>query len=103
LLLCFAGGCTDDSLILSPNHEVVDPAGATRQVVRVNGRAVECWVARSPSARTREPEAFVLLFPGKGDRADRWTAAVANSWVDQPVQMWGINYPGSGGTDGPIR
>ena len=101
-LLWFAVGCADDSLILSPNHESIDADGATRQLMRINGRAVECWVARSPSARTREPKAFVLLFPGKGDRADRWTRAVADSW-DQPVEMWGINYPGSGGTDGPVR
>lgn len=103
LLACCACGCADDSLVLSPNHEAIDPGTATRRVVHVNGRAVECWVARSPGARRDGPRAFVMLFPGKGDRADRWTAAVARSWGDLPVEMWGLNYPGSGGSDGPVR
>ena len=96
-------GCADDSLVLAPNHEAIDPGTARRRVLRIDGCSVECWVAQSPGAREHCPKAFVLLFPGKGDRADRWTAAVAQSWGARPVEMWGINYPGSGGSDGPAK
>jgi pimeloyl-ACP methyl ester carboxylesterase len=87
-------------MVFPPNHEVVNVSDAERKIVVVAGRKVECWVARSPGARGVEPQAFVLFFVGKGDRADRWTGAVAGAWGDKPVEVWGMNYPGSGGTEG---
>ena len=83
--------------------------GATRRLVRRDGRSVECWVARSPGARAlagqagAEPQAFVLFFVGKGVRTEAWTSAVADSWGVRPVEVWGVNYPGYGGSDGPAR
>jgi pimeloyl-ACP methyl ester carboxylesterase len=41
------------------------------------------------------------MFTGKGDRADRWVAMVADSWGDKPVEVFGMNYPGAGGSDSP--
>lgn len=102
-LLAF--GCAD-RLILGTNHDAVDAAGLRRVVVPASGHSVECWVARSPGAAAavgREPEAFVLFFVGKADRADRWVAAVAGAWGARPVEVWGMNYPGSGGSDGPAK
>jgi len=96
-------GCTADSLVLPANHEPIDPAGARRHMIRVAGRAVECWIARSPGAAGREPEAFVLFFIGKGDRVDRLIMSVANGWGRWPVELWGMNYPGSGGSTGPPK
>jgi hypothetical protein len=96
-------GCAD-RIILGGNHDKVDAGGARPQVIRAQGRAVECWIARSPGATAaHEPEAYVLFFVGKADRADRWTTAVAGAWGDHPVEVWGMNYPGSGGSDGPIK
>jgi len=94
-------GCAADSIILPANHESINPGGARREQLKVYGRTVEYWIARSPSARDRQPDAFVLFFVGKGDRADRWINAVANAWDDKPVELWGMNYPGSGGSQGP--
>src|SRR5947207_787596 len=96
-------GCAD-RIILGENHETIDPAGAHSTIVHANGRAVECWIARSPGAADgREPRAYVLFFVGKADRADRWINAVAGAWGDRPVEVWGMNYPGSGGSDGPAK
>jgi hypothetical protein len=104
------GSCSADRLVLGTDPGgTVDPAGATRRLVRRNGRAVECWVARSPGARPQpgqpvlEPRAFVLFFVGKGVRTEAWTAAVADAWGPRPVEVWGVNYPGYGGSDGPVR
>ncbi|MDB5293564.1 MAG: hypothetical protein JWL69_4805 [Phycisphaerales bacterium] len=105
LALC-ASGCVGDRLILGSNSENINPGGAHRQMVGANGHAVECWVARSPAAKQpggRKPEAFLLVFIGKGDRADRWIGAVASAWDGRAVEVWGMNYPGSGGSDGPAQ
>lgn len=97
-----SAGCADQ-WVLSSNHESIDPGTARRKMLGVGGRNVECWIARSPGARDLEPRAFVLFFVGKGDRTERWIGAVANAWGARPVEVWGMNYPGSGGSDGPPR
>jgi len=90
-------------LVLGENHETIDSDGARQQILHVDGRAVDCWIARSPGAYSREPQAYALLFTGKGDRVDRWITAVAIAWGDRPVEVWGMNYPGSGASDGPVK
>jgi uncharacterized protein len=107
LLACFiaagAVGCSADSLVMGENRQAVDPGAARRQVVSAQGRSIECWVVRSPGAARREPTAFVLMLEGKGGRAEQWIGEVAQSWGQRPVEVWGMNYPGFGGSDGPAR
>jgi hypothetical protein len=102
LLPLLSLGCAD-SLVLEPDRQQLNAGVATRRTVAVHGRTVESWVTRSPGAKARNPEAFVLFYVGKGDRADRWVAEVASAWGDKPVEVWGMNYGGSGGSDGPPR
>jgi hypothetical protein len=109
LVLCAAAlavgfGCADN-LILSSNHAPIDPHGATPATLRTaEGKALEYFVARSPAAAAgKEPEAYVLFFVGKGDRAERWLTIVAGAWGERPVELWGLNYPGSGNSDGPAK
>lgn len=97
-----AGGCAD-SFVLPSNHEVLSPTGMTRRMVPVNGKQVEVWITRSPGAVGHEPAAYVLFFVGNADRAERWLSVVADGWDKRPVEAWGMNYPGSGGSDGPAR
>jgi alpha-beta hydrolase superfamily lysophospholipase len=86
--------------VLPSNHERINAPSATQKLIDVGGKTIECWVAKSPAATTRPTGAFVLFFVGKGDRADRWIDAVASAW-NEPVEIWGMNYPGSGAsTDG---
>jgi hypothetical protein len=104
LSLCLlTPGCIADAFVLGSNRQQLSPDGLRRERVRYDGGVVECWVARSQSAHDREQEAFVLFFVGKADRAERWTAAVAEAWGDRPVEVWGVNYPGSGGSSGLAR
>src|SRR5215212_1194388 len=77
-------GCADH-VILGTNHDEVDALGGARPTVvrRADGRAIECWVVRSSGAVAKEPEAYVLFFVGKADRADRWVSAVAGAWGER--------------------
>jgi uncharacterized protein len=88
---------------MGENRQTIDPGTARRQVVSADGRTIECWVVRSPGAATREPMAFELMLEGKGGRAEQWIGEVAQSWGQRPVEVWGMNYPGFGGSDGPAR
>ena len=104
------GSCSADRLVLGTDPGApADTGGATRRLIERDGITVECWVARSPGARgqagspAREPEALILYFTGKGTRAETWTAVVADGWGGRPVEVWGVNYPGFGGTTGPPR
>ena len=95
-------GCNADTQVLGWSRETLDPGIAKARVLNVDGRQVECWIARSPTASKREPQGYVLFFAGQGDQAERWVAGVAGSW-DKPVEVWGMNYPGSGGSQGPAQ
>ena len=44
-----------------------------------------------------------MFYVGKNGRADEWTSAVADAWGDRPIEVWGVNYPGSGGSEGPAE
>jgi hypothetical protein len=96
-----ATGCGADRLVLGENHEALDPTRAAPRTLTVDGQIVEYWVTRSPAARDRDPQAIVLYFTGKGSRAERWIGVVADAWGARPVELWAMNYPGSGGSQGP--
>jgi hypothetical protein len=100
-LLFVAHGCSADWMILGANHRAIRAADAHREQLIVEGRVVECWVASSPAQGP--PQASVLYFVGKGGRADEWVSAVAWSWRQRPVEVWAMNYPGSGGSAGSPR
>jgi hypothetical protein len=101
--LSASSGCSIDRVLLGSNHAAIDAGRAARERVPFDGGAAECVVARSPGAAGREPQAFVLFFTGAGTRSDKWTPMVADGWGTRPVEVWGMNYPGSGGSDGPGR
>ncbi|HWE01795.1 MAG TPA: hypothetical protein VG326_05245 [Tepidisphaeraceae bacterium] len=95
-------GCNANTQVLGWNQETLDAGIAKPHFLAVGGRRVECWVARSPAASSREPRGFVLFFVGQGDRTDRYMNEVANAW-EKPIELWGMNYPGSGGSQGPAE
>ena len=102
LLMAF-GGCAD-RLILYPSTDTIRLRGITRlEVPGPGGRAVEVWTARSAGAAAAEPEAFVLEFVGNASRGEYMAAAAAEDWGPRPVEVWGVNYPGYGGSPGPAR
>jgi uncharacterized protein len=93
-----------DRLILFPTTDRLDAGAASRKIIRFQGAELEVWTARSALAdRPNGPEIYVLRFYGNADRADRWVAAEAGMWNNRAVEVWGMNYPGFGGSTGPAR
>ena len=93
-----------DRLVLFPSTNRIDARGAERRTVPFHNGELEVWTARSAMARSREQaDVYVLRFYGNADRADRWVALEAEMWNNRAVEVWGMNYPGFGGSTGPAR
>ena len=93
-----------DRLILFPTTGRLDAGAAERKGIPFQSGELEVWRAQSALARERgQPEIYVLRFYGNADRADRWVAAEAGMWNNRAVEVWGVNYPGFGGSTGPVR
>src|SRR5204862_6043367 len=48
-------------------------------------------------------DAYVLRVDRHDDRAERGVAAEGEEWKDRAVEVWGMDYPGCGGSTGPSR
>ena len=93
-----------DRLVLFPTTNRIEAGAAIRKPIPFEGGELEIWTAASKLAQQRgEPQSYVLRFYGNADRADRWVAAEAEMWNDRGVEVWGMNYPGFGGSTGPAR
>src|SRR5688572_11015602 len=94
------GGCAN-RMLLHPSRHAIDAGDAVRLTFPHNGRAIEIWSARSPAlAQNAEPRAFVLEFCGNATRAEEIAQFVAQRWQKHPVEVWVMNYPGFGGSEG---
>ncbi len=93
-----------DHLILFPTTAPIDAGGAGRKKIPFQNGELEVWTAESHRARQKAgADIYVLRFYGNADRAERWVAAEAEEWNDRAVEIWGMNYPGFGGSTGPAR
>jgi pimeloyl-ACP methyl ester carboxylesterase len=93
-----------DHLILFPTTAPIEPGGAIRKTLPFQNGELEVWTAVSHRAQQKSgADIYVLRFYGNADRADRWVAAEADEWNDRAVEIWGMNYPGFGGSTGPAR
>ena len=97
-------GHLPDHLILFPTRAPIDAGGAVRKMIPFENGELEIWTAQSRRARQQgRADVFILRFYGNADRADRWAAMEAEMWNDRAVEIWGMNYPGFGGSTGPAR
>ena len=93
-----------DRLVLFPSTAPIETHGATRKLIPFENGQLEVWTSKSQTAqRIGRVEIYVLRFYGNADRADRWVAAEAEAWDGRAVEIWGMNYPGFGGSTGPAR
>jgi hypothetical protein len=97
-------GRLPDHLILFPTRTPINAGGAVRKTVPFENGQLEVWIAQSQLARSKgNPDVYVLRFYGNADRAERWPVEEADMWSDRAVEIWGMNYPGFGGSTGPAR
>jgi pimeloyl-ACP methyl ester carboxylesterase len=97
-------GHLPDHLILFPTRAPIDAGAAVRKTVPFEKGELEIWTARSQRAQQQgRADVFILRFYGNADRADRWPAMEAEMWNDHAVEIWGMNYPGFGGSTGPAQ
>jgi uncharacterized protein len=97
-------GHLPDHLILFPTTAPINADGAVRKMLPFQNGQLEVWTAKSQRAQQKNgADIYVLRFYGNADRADRWVAAEAEMWNDRAVEIWGMNYPGFGGSTGPAR
>lgn len=116
-------GCANlaDRLVMFPTTGRIETLGATRRAIPFENGELEVWTADSTALRKAKgraqapqvqggeggspirPEACILRFYGNADRADRWAALEAEIWNERRVVVWGVNYPGFGGSTGPAR
>ena len=97
-------GHLPDHFILFPSSNPIDPKGAVRKTIPFESGQLELWTAKSRLAQKGgRPETYVLRFYGNADRAERWVALEAEMWNERAIEIWGMNYPGFGGSTGPAR
>lgn len=97
-------GNLPDRFILFPSTNQIDPHGAVRQLIAFEKGELEIWTSNSKLAQKNgASEIYVLRFYGNADRAERWVAAEADSWNERSITIWGMNYPGFGGSTGPAK
>src|SRR6266480_3890468 len=97
-------GHLPDHLILFPTRAPIDSGGAVRKTIPFENGQLEVWTAQSNLARSKgRADIYVLRFYGNADRAERWPVAEVEMWNDRAVEIWGMNYPGFGGSTGPVR
>jgi hypothetical protein len=97
-------GHLPDHLILFPTRAPIDAGGAVRKTIPFQNGELEIWTAQSRRAQQQSrADVFVLRFYGNADRADRWVAAEAEMLNERAVEIWGMNYPGFGGSTRPAR
>src|SRR5205814_9826813 len=93
-----------DHLILFPTRASIDSGGAGRKTIPFQNGELELWTAISRRAQQNgRVDTYVLRFYRNADRAERWVASEADEWDDRAVEIWGMNYPGFGGSTGPAR
>ncbi|PWT80488.1 MAG: hypothetical protein C5B58_11500 [Acidobacteria bacterium] len=99
----FFGGLADH-LILFPTRMPIAAGSAVRKAVPFQNGELEVWSAKSKRTQ-QQPNAdvYILRFYGNADRAERWPALEAEMWHSRAVEIWGVNYPGFGGSTGPAR
>jgi uncharacterized protein len=99
LVVAIVGCGLTDKVLLLPSTESVDHGRATRFAIERAGGEIEVWRSRSMYA-TGAPEAYVLRFYGNADRAE-YHAFHEGYGLPFSAELWGVNYPGFGGSAGP--
>jgi alpha-beta hydrolase superfamily lysophospholipase len=105
VLIAYAAGIAvlcifPDRLILAPSKNRIRIAGEARRLIATPVGKIEIWTTRSLAARNQPSEGYVLAFNGNASRAERELPRIDPMWSKEPVEIWAMNYPGYGGSEG---
>jgi len=89
-----------DRLILCPTRHPIEATDKTRRLIPFGDGGLEIWTQRVGDEPARAADLYVLKFPGTAGRAERSTAHPADAWPGMRVEVWSVNPPGYGGSDG---
>ena len=95
-----------DRLLLFPTTALLGSIGAAPHFIPFDGGKLEIWIGSSRRVRLpgTVPDVYVLRFYGNADRADPNVGIEAMEWgSSRTAEIWGVNYPGYGGSTGPAR
>ena len=94
-----------DLVILHPPHCAMASTGAERRRISSRDGALEIWTARSRphAAPGSKADVYVLRFYGNADQADPNVGNEVAGWAERDTVIWGVNYPGYGGSSGHAR
>lgn len=87
-------------LILEDSRDPIDPEQRRRETIELPTGLMEAWVFDSNKARNGAPNLFALKFPGAGGRAERGGSHPCEVLSPNDHQVWTINPPGYGGSEG---
>jgi uncharacterized protein len=91
-----------DSFVLYPTTGRIDAGKAIRRTVAFEKGELEIWVSRSTrSDASNRPDSYLLCFYGNGTRAE--DGIQMGLFSNKSSEVWGVNYPGYGGSTGPAR
>jgi pimeloyl-ACP methyl ester carboxylesterase len=91
-----------DSFVLFPTTAPVSSGKAVRRTVSFEKGDLEIWVSRSTRAgASSRPDFYLLCFNGNASRAE--DGVQIDLFPNKSVEVWGVNYPGYGGSTGPAR
>jgi hypothetical protein len=91
-----------DSFVLFPTTAPVSAGKAVRRTVSFEKGDLEIWVSRSTRAgASSRPDFYLLCFYGNASRAEG--GVQIDLFPNKSLEVWGVNYPGYGGSTGPAR
>ena len=89
-----------DKMILDQSRDPIDPEDRRRATIEVSSGKMEAWIWSECSGAEEQPSFLALKFPGAGGRAERGGPHPCDIFRDSPFDVWTINPPGYGGSDG---
>lgn len=90
-----------DLCVLYPTTEPISAGEAVRRTVSFQKGNLEIWVRSTGAVASGRPDFYLLCFYGNGTRAEE--GIQIDLFPDKSLEVWGVNYPGYGGSTGPAR
>ena len=103
LLAMFPLGCGQmlaDKLMLFPSREAIRAPGTQTRLIETPAGMMHVVIARSAP---EPPQRYVVRFEGNAARAEYSAVYIAQRWGDVPTEVWAMNHPGFGQSDGPAK